>query len=139
MLKKQIWSFFTGDLVNDTAAEARSWISAFKKIQAPLGVYSILGNHDYGDYVLWESAEAKQQNFELMIQNHKDLGWNLLLDESRVVERNGKKLGIIGVQNWSEKGKFPKYGDLDKAHAQADGADIKLLLSHDPSHWRAQV
>lgn len=131
--------FFTGDLVNDTAAEARTWIGAFKKIQAPLGVYSILGNHDYGDYVSWESLEAKQQNFELMLQNHKDLGWNLLLDESRVVERNGKKLGIIGVQNWSEKGKFPKYGDLDKAYVQADGADIKLLLSHDPSHWRAQV
>jgi predicted MPP superfamily phosphohydrolase len=131
--------FFTGDLVNDTATEARGWISAFKKIQAPLGVFSILGNHDYGDYVSWESAEAKQQNFELMLQNHKDLGWNLLLDESQMVERNGKKLGIIGVQNWSEKGKFPKYGDLEKAYAQAAGADIKLLLSHDPSHWRAQV
>ncbi len=131
--------FFTGDLVNDTASEAKPWIDVFKKIHAPLGVFSILGNHDYGDYVSWDSAEAKQKNFELMLQNHKDLGWNLLLDDSRIIEINGSKLGIIGVQNWSEKGRFPKYGDLDTAYAKAEGADLKLLLSHDPSHWRAQV
>ncbi len=131
--------FFTGDLVNDTASEARSWIDVFKKIKAPLGVYSILGNHDYGDYVSWDSTEAKQKNFELMLQNHKDLGWNLLLDESEILEINGSKLAVIGVQNWSAKGKFPKYGNLEKAYSQANGADVKLLLSHDPSHWREQV
>ena len=131
--------FFTGDLVNDTASEAQPWIDVFKKIQAPYGVYSILGNHDYGDYVSWESPSAKQKNFDLMIQNHRDLGWNLLLDESRIIEINGAKLAVIGVQNWSAKGKFPKYGNLDKAYGQADGAQVKLLLSHDPSHWRAQV
>ena len=131
--------FFTGDLVNDTASEAQPWIDVFKKIQAPYGVYSILGNHDYGDYVSWESPSAKQKNFDLMIQNHRDLGWNLLLDESRIIEINGAKLAVIGVQNWSAKGKFPKYGNLDKAYGQADGAEVKLLLSHDPSHLRAQV
>ena len=131
--------FFTGDLVNDTASEAKPWIDVFKKIQAPLGVYSILGNHDYGDYVSWESAEAKKKNMDLMIQNHRDLGWNLLLDESRIIEKDGSKLAVIGVQNWSEKGRFPKYGNLEKAYSQSEGADTKLLLSHDPSHWRAQV
>lgn len=131
--------FFTGDLVNDTAKEARPWIEVFKKIKAPMGVFSILGNHDYGDYVAWDSKEAKENNFQLMLQNHKDLGWDLLLDESRVINKDGQKLAVIGVQNWSEKGRFPKYGNLEKAYKQSESAQVKLLLSHDPSHWRAQV
>ena len=131
--------FFTGDLVNDTASEALPWIDLFKKIKAPMGVFSILGNHDYGDYVTWKSKEAKKDNFNLMRQNHKDLGWDLLLDESRIIEINGQKLAVIGIQNWSEKGRFPKYGNLEKAYNQAESAQVKLLLSHDPSHWRAQV
>lgn len=131
--------FFTGDLVNDTAKEARPWIEVFKKIKAKEGVYSILGNHDYGDYVAWNSLEEKNENFRLMVKNHNDLGWNLLLDETRVVEIGGAKLGVIGVQNWSAKGRFPKYGDLEKAYQGANGCDVKLLLSHDPSHWREQV
>jgi predicted MPP superfamily phosphohydrolase len=130
---------FTGDLVNDTASEARNWIEVFRKIRAKHGVYSILGNHDYGDYVLWESETAKQRNFQLMIQNHKDLGWNLLLDETKKLKIGNAELAIIGVQNWSAKGKFPKYGDLDKAYLGAAGAQVKWLLSHDPSHWREQV
>lgn len=131
--------FFTGDLVNDTAKEARPWIDVFEKIKAPMGVFSILGNHDYGDYVAWESKESKEKNFQLMLQNHKDLGWDLLLDESRIINKDGQKLAVIGVQNWSEKGRFPKYGNLEKAYKQAESAQVKLLLSHDPSHWRAQV
>ncbi len=131
--------FFTGDLVNDTAKEAQPWIDVFEKIKAPMGVFSILGNHDYGDYVAWESKESKEKNFQLMLQNHKDLGWDLLLDESRIINKDGQKLAVIGVQNWSEKGRFPKYGNLEKAYKQAESAQVKLLLSHDPSHWRAQV
>lgn len=131
--------FFTGDLVNDTASEALQWIDVFKKIEAKYGVYSILGNHDYGDYVLWDSIGAKNSNFQLMLKNHQDLGWKLLLDDAEIIELEGYKLAVIGVQNWSEKGKFPKYGNLDKAYHKANGADVKWLLSHDPSHWRAQV
>jgi len=132
--------FFTGDLVNDTAKEAHPWIDVFKKIKAPLGVFSILGNHDYGDYVIWDNPKEKLKNMEMMYQNHKALGWNLLLDENRVIEKNGEKIAIIGVQNWSEKGRFPKYGDLNKAmEGLSQDISTKLLLSHDPSHWKAQV
>lgn len=131
--------FFTGDLVNDTADEAINWIEAFKKISAPMGVYSILGNHDYGDYVIWNSAEEKLKNMERMYQNHKELGWDLLLDEHRILEKDGQKLAIIGVQNWSAKGRFPKYGNLDRATQGTEDVATKLLLSHDPSHWREQV
>ncbi len=131
--------FFTGDLVNDTADEAIKWIDVFKEITAPMGVYSILGNHDYGDYVIWNNQEEKATNMERMIQNHKDLGWDLLLDENRVIEKDGEKLAIIGVQNWSAKGRFPKYGNLEKAMNGIESIPAKLLLSHDPSHWREQV
>lgn len=131
--------FFTGDLVNDTADEAIKWIDVFKEITAPMGVYSILGNHDYGDYVIWNNQEEKATNMERMIQNHTDLGWDLLLDENRVIEKDGEKLAIIGVQNWSAKGRFPKYGNLEKAMNGIESIPAKLLLSHDPSHWREQV
>ena len=110
----------------------------FGQIKAPMGVYSILGNHDYGDYVPWPSPQAKKKNLEDLISYHKQMGWDILLDEHRVVEKDGEKLGIIGVQNWSAKGRFPKYGDLDKASQGLD-TSVQLLLSHDPSHWREQV
>jgi len=131
--------FFTGDLVNDTSKEAEPWLDVFGRIKAPLGVYSILGNHDYGDYVMWESETAKLDNMKQMYSHHKQMGWNLLLDENRILEFNGEKLAVIGVQNWSAKGRFPKYGDLEKAHAGTNDVSLKLLLSHDPSHWREQV
>jgi len=130
--------FFTGDLVNDRSDEVLPWMDLFSQIKAPMGVYSILGNHDYGDYVPWPSPAAKKKNLDDLIQYHKQMGWDILLDEHRVIEKDGEKLGIIGVQNWSAKGRFPKYGDLDKASAGLD-APVKLLLSHDPSHWREQV
>ena len=131
--------FFTGDLVNDTSKEAEPWLDVFGRIKAPLGVYSILGNHDYGDYVMWDSETAKLDNMKQMYSHHKQMGWNLLLDENRILEFNGEKLAVIGVQNWSAKGRFPKYGDLEKAHAGTNDVSLKLLLSHDPSHWREQV
>lgn len=131
--------FFTGDLVNDTSKEAEPWLDVFGRIKAPLGVYSILGNHDYGDYVMWESEKAKAENMNQMYKHHKTMGWDLLLDEHRILDFNGEKLAVIGVQNWSAKGRFPKYGDLDKAYAGTENISLKLLLSHDPSHWREQV
>jgi predicted MPP superfamily phosphohydrolase len=131
--------FFTGDLVNDTSKEAEPWLDVFGKIKAKEGVFSILGNHDYGDYVQWESGKAKLKNLQEMYDHHASMGWELLLDENRVIERNGQKMAIIGVQNWSAKGRFPKYGDLKKALAGTELASVKLLLSHDPSHWREQV
>jgi len=131
--------FFTGDLVNNVASEMEPFISVFKKIKAKLGVFSILGNHDYGDYVLWKSTEAKLHNFNELIQTHRKLGWDLLLNENRLLNIKDSSLAIIGVENYSAKGRFSKYGDLSRAVIGTESADVKLLLSHDPSHWSDQV
>ena len=131
--------FFTGDLVNNEAVEAERFVSVFKKLKAPLGVYSILGNHDYGNYGPWPSSEAKAANFERMKLVHKDSGWNLLLNSNQVIELNGEKLAIVGAENWGASRHFPKYGDLNKAVEGVQGIRFKILLSHDPSHWDAKV
>ncbi|WP_027418899.1 metallophosphoesterase [Crocinitomix catalasitica] len=127
---------FTGDLVNDDATEMDPYISIFSQLKAPLGVYSILGNHDYGDYVQWPSKEAKAKNLEDLKGVHKKMGWRLLLDEHLYLEKGQDKIGLIGVQNWG-KG-FHQVGDLAKASAGCE-APVKILLSHDPSHWDAEV
>ena len=129
--------FFTGDLVNNTAGEVRDYFSIFGKIKAPLGVFSTLGNHDYGDYVAWESAAAKAKNLQDVQHAHKLLGWDLLMDENRTLRQGGDQLSIIGIQNWGKN--FSKHGNLAKAHQNTGNAAVKLLLSHDPSHWDAQV
>lgn len=131
--------FFTGDLVNNEAPEIKDYMDVFSKIQAPLGVYSVLGNHDYGDYKLWESEEAKKQNLKDLMRHHAEMGWRLLMDEHVVVEKGGESMAIIGIQNWGAKGRFPKYGNLTKAYKGSENQPVKLLLSHDPSHWEAEV
>ncbi len=131
--------FFTGDLVNDIADEMDHFMDIFNKIEAKYGVYSVLGNHDYGDYVRWNSPEEKAQNLEKMKNVHRELGWDLLVNENRLLDINNEKIAILGVENYSMKARFPKYGDLAKAHAGSDPASIKVLLSHDPSHWEGQV
>lgn len=131
--------FFTGDLVNNKANEMDHWMGVFENIQSKEGVFSILGNHDYGDYISWESAEHKQKNLDLLVKRHADLGWDLLRNEHRTIERNGKKLEIIGIENWSNKAHFPRHGRLDLASQATENSDVRLLLSHDPSHWRGQV
>lgn len=130
--------FFTGDLVNNQSTEVKEYFDVFNKVKAPLGVYSVTGNHDYGDYYSWESADAKAQNFQDLIRAHHELGFDLLLNEHRWLEQNGDKIAIIGNENWGA-GRFSKYGKLDKAYAGTEDASVKLLLSHDPSHWDAQV
>ncbi len=131
--------FFTGDLVNNFAAEAEPYVAIFSKIKAKHGVFSITGNHDYGDYSRWESAAAKRQNFELLIDIHKRMGWKLLLNENQLIEIGGKTLAIIGVENCSANKRFHSYGNLAKAYRGCEEAVLQLLLSHDPSHWRAEV
>ena len=130
--------FFTGDLVNNETKEVNEYIDIFKKVQAPLGVFSTLGNHDYGNYRSWPNEKAKAQNLRDMHYAHKLLGWNLLNNENQVIEMGHEKLAILGVENWGT-GRFPKYGELAKAHAGTEDAAVRLLLSHDPSHWDAQV
>lgn len=130
--------FFTGDLVNNRAEEILPWIQTFKKINAKHGVYSILGNHDYGDYSPWESPEAKKKNMEDLKKAQKKMGWDLLLNESRFIERQGQRIAILGVENWGSGG-FKKAGDLNKALSNVAADDFKILMSHDPSHWEAEV
>ncbi len=128
---------FTGDLVNNVSEEMREYAEIFSKIKADMGVYAVTGNHDYGDYVRWDTEAAKKKNFEDLKAAHKFMGWNLLLNEHTYLETNGEKIALLGIENWGEK-RFAKYGDLQKTHQNAE-ADVKILLSHDPSHWDAQV
>ncbi len=131
--------FFTGDLVNSKTDEITEYLDVFDKIQAKHGVYSVLGNHDYGDYHQWDSPEDKQQNFQDMLDAHKKLGWKLLLNENAQIQVGSSNLGIIGVENYSMLMRFPKYGDLAKAYHGIENSGLKILLSHDPSHWNGQV
>lgn len=125
---------FTGDLVNNQATEMDPWIPAFAKLKASMGKFSVLGNHDYGDYIRWESAEAKRVNLARLKQVHQDIGFRLLLDEAIELHKDGQSITLLGVENWG-KGGFHKYGDLGKATASVPEAAFKILLSHDPSHW----
>ena len=130
---------FTGDLVNDRASEMQDWMDVFGKIKAPNGVFSTLGNHDYGDYVKWDTAEEKKQNLEALKKVHQDLGWRLLMNENKSIEKNGEKIKIVGIENWGAKARFPKYGKMDVAMQGVSNDDVAILLSHDPSHWEAEV
>lgn len=130
---------FTGDLVNNTADEMEPYIEVFSSLRAPLGVYSILGNHDYGDYVSWESDAHKTANLQRLKEVHQAMGWRLLMNEHVSLEKDGQAIALLGVENWSAKARFPKHGDLAKAHAGTGAYPFKILMSHDPSHWDAQV
>lgn len=125
---------FTGDLVNNIAREMEDWKGLFGKLKAKDGVFSVLGNHDYGDYFSWNSATEKQKNLNRLKEIQKEMGWKLLLDEKHFIQRNNAKLALVGVENWG-KGGFKQKGDIDKALANLDAKDFKILLSHDPSHW----
>ena len=127
---------FTGDLVNNVATEMDPWIEHFSQLDAPHGKFSILGNHDYGDYVQWPSEEAKAKNLQDLKDVHGKIGFRLLLNESLHLEKDGEKIALIGVENWGKRG-FVKHGDLDKAIAPIEDSTFKVLLSHDPSHWEA--
>ncbi len=131
---------FTGDLVNDRATEMNDYMEVFNKLNAPMGVYSTLGNHDYGDYVQWPSnGISRQQNIEDLKTVHKNLGWRLLMNEHVVLEKSNEQIALIGIENWSAKARFPKHGRMDLAYPGAEKYPFKILMSHDPSHWDAQV
>jgi len=130
---------FTGDLVNDKAAEMETYIDVFDKLKAPLGVYSTLGNHDYGDYAAWDSPALKEANLARLKEVHAAMGWRLLMNEHMVLERNGDRIAVLGVENWSAKGRFPKHGRMEQAYPGSEKIPFKILMSHDPSHWDGQV
>ena len=130
---------FTGDLVNNEASEMKILKDLFTKLKAPLGVYSTLGNHDYGDYKNWSSIEEKIANLETLKSIHKEMGWRLLMNEHVVVEKNGSELALLGVENWSATSNFPKYGKMNEAIVGTEKYPFKILMSHDPSHWNGEI
>ncbi len=127
----------TGDLVNNTAPEAEPHLEALSRIRSKYPLLSILGNHDYGDYVQWETPAAKRANLVRLKEHHAAAGWNLLLNEHRIIEKDGERIAILGVENWGARLGFPRYGDLSAAHQGTEAVPFKVLLSHDPSHWEA--
>lgn len=131
---------FTGDLVNDLASEMDEYKAIFSQLKAKHGVYSVLGNHDYGDYAFGPNdSPEKSANFEAFLQVHKDMGWDLLRNENRIIEKGGDSFALIGVENISADGRFSNHGDLTKAYRGIEKESFKLLMSHDPSHWDAEV
>jgi len=128
---------FTGDIVNNKADEMDNWMDVFDKLEAKEGKYSILGNHDYGDYMDWDNPQDKKDNFLKVKDIHQKIGFDLLLDEHRYLEKNGQKIALLGVENWG-KG-FNQAGDLQRAAAGVHQEDFKILMSHDPSHWEEKV
>tara|TARA_B110001450_G_scaffold91172_1_gene86527 strand:- start:114 stop:1337 length:1224 start_codon:yes stop_codon:yes gene_type:complete len=128
---------FTGDIVNNKADEMNDWLDVFDKLEAKDGKFSILGNHDYGDYMEWKNPEDKIKNFQEVKEVHQKIGFDLLLDEHRYLEKKGQKIALLGVENWG-KG-FNQSGDLKKASKEVHKEDFKILMSHDPSHWEYKV
>ena len=125
---------FTGDMVNNVSEEFKPFIPLFSKIKAKDGKFSVLGNHDYGDYVKWDSPEAKKTNLDTLIDYEKQAGFEVLMNENRTIDRNGEKLYILGVENWGLK-PFPQFGKIDKALENIPQNAAKILMSHDPTHF----
>lgn len=133
--------FFTGDLVNYQTDEVADYLNVFRAMKAPMGVFSSTGNHDYGNYRKWSGDSSKRKNFDDMLEAHRLLGYDLLMNEHRFLEADGDRLAIIGIENWGvgPAHRFPKYGKLEQAYRGTEDAPVRLLLSHDPSHWDAQI
>lgn len=125
---------FTGDMVNNVSEEFKPFIPLFSKIKAKDGKFAVLGNHDYGDYVTWESPKAKKVNLENLIEYERQAGFEMLMNENRAIDRNGEKLYILGVENWGLK-PFPQFGKIDKALENIPQNAAKILMSHDPTHF----
>lgn len=127
--------FFTGDLVNFTSREALKFETVLRGIKAKYGIFATLGNHDYGDYINWETDSAKEKNMQQLFDFYERIGWNLLNNDNFILEKNNENIAIIGVENWGAHARFPKNGDMKKAALGTENSPVKLLLSHDPSHW----
>jgi len=128
---------FTGDIVNYRASEMDDWIDVFGQLRASSGVYSVLGNHDYGEYIRGASSEEKAQELQAVKDIHPKIGFDLLCNEHRYIEKDGQKIALVGVENWGKR--FKQAGDLTKASEGINKDDFKILMSHDPSHWDAEV
>ncbi|MCS6991542.1 MAG: metallophosphoesterase [Chitinophagales bacterium] len=131
--------FFTGDMVNNRSNEIFPYLSALKQIQAPLGVYAVRGNHDFGDYYNWPDEQHRKHDELALIDAYRQLGWRLLINEHALISRGDECIAVVGVDNWSVHKRFRRYGDLNKALKGTEQAAVRLLLSHDPTHWDAEI
>ncbi|MDC6387360.1 metallophosphoesterase [Maribacter sp. PR1] len=129
---------FTGDMVNNKTEEMLPWADLFSTLNARDGKFSVLGNHDYGDYIDWETEELKRENLEDLKRLQRDMGFDLLLNEHRYLQKGDDRIALVGVENWG-KGGFKKAGDLKKATSKIAAEDFTILMSHDPSHWSEEV
>jgi len=129
---------FTGDFVNNLSSEMNKFIPILNKLTAKYGKYSILGNHDYGDYVVWDSIEEKRNNLDRLVKIQEDIGFKMLINDSEKVALNGEAIELLGVENWGLP-PFPQYGDLNKALSDVAPGSFKILMSHDPTHWDEEV
>ncbi|MCK9422562.1 MAG: metallophosphoesterase [Bacteroidales bacterium] len=127
--------FFTGDMFNYCTADGKGYEPILANLRAPFGIYAILGNHDYGDYMKWSSTAAKVQNMEDLKTFYKKLGWKLLLNTHDLIKKGSDSIAIIGVENWGALRRFQRNGDIDRAQKGIEKMAVQLLLSHDPSHW----
>jgi len=130
---------FTGDLVNYSTSEAYRFREALSRIEARHGIYAILGNHDYGDYVNWNSEQEREENMVAMYRFFDEIGWKLLRNQHDILEIDQEMIALVGVENWSANPRFPRLGNLAKALGGTEGVPVKILLSHDPSHWEKEV
>jgi predicted MPP superfamily phosphohydrolase len=127
--------FFTGDLVNNITDEAYPFEPILKRLQAPYGVFAILGNHDYGDYIGWKTPQEKEKNLQDLVDLYNRIGWRLLRNEHVIIEKDSARIAVIGVDNWGSLDRFPKRADMHKALEGMELQPLNILLSHDPSHW----
>ncbi|NOX46078.1 MAG: metallophosphoesterase [Chlorobi bacterium] len=130
---------FTGDLVNYKTDEAIEFTDIFRKLKAKQGIYAILGNHDYGDYTHWPTRKAKEENMRQLYDFYNGLGWKLLRNENVELTKGDDRIALLGVENWGSMKRFPKYGDLRKAVTGVEDVPVKILLSHDPTHWQYKI
>lgn len=130
---------FTGDLVNNHSDETNDFVSVYSRLKAPHGVYSVLGNHDYGDYIQWDTVEAKKANLDRLKSIQAQAGWRLLMNEHVALEKNGQQIALMGIENWGGNLRFPRYGKMTEAHKNTEAFPFKILMSHDPSHWEMEV
>ena len=129
---------FTGDLVNNVASEVTEFIPQLSQLTAKYGIYSVLGNHDYGEYVRWKTKEEEHENLEQLKQVQELVGFQLLNNQSVLLEKDGESIGIAGVENWGLP-PFPQYGNISQSMDGLDSVPFKILMSHDPSHWDQEV
>lgn len=129
---------FTGDMVNNVADEMNKFLPILSQLKSKFGNYSVLGNHDYGEYIPWDSEDDKWKNLEKLKQLQEDVGFKLLINENRKIKIDNEHIELVGIENWGLP-PFPQYGDLKKALENVDDESYKILMSHDPTHWDEEV